>query len=368
MRKLRLIILALIPLSFITVKSTGETPVMMMLRSDEQRPEHGCNFVEKLCEIVYEAVLNKKVKLWDSPEKDLQIHPDALKEIERNSPVSFSSLETIFFYEMWEQKRKEVVTKTLGISFTNRTEDPSRSVSFGYVDYSDLDQIFLKSKIETNANGIYSSTFKSYILNHNYSFNLVQFDGVLVKSPSESAEIIRSFTKELPFNRSILGYYPPDKYVSMIMDTYSESEDSTAYFSKNFDSSIGSFFRENKETFFNLGGDKFFGHIEQEKLEVTRVQLNEIWRIIGGELNFDTQSLVVYVNDEPMEEIPFRDLRELEITIAGHNLSDLIEQRRFNFIITKINAQEIKNHNSYIYQKALLSGNWDNVIDYVLNF
>lgn len=368
MRKLLHVILTVFPLCFQTLTAAGETPVMMMLRSDEQRPEHGCNFVERVCEIVYDAVLSKQVKLWDSPEKELQIHPSALKEIEKNSPLSFTDLETIFFYEMWEQKRKEVITNTVGISFTNRTEDPSRSVTFGYVDYDDLDQLFLKNKIETNANGIYSSTFKSYILSHNYSFNLVQFNGVLVKSPSESAEIVKSFTRELPFNRSILGYYPPDKYVSLIMDTYSESEDSTSYFSKNFDSAMERYFRDNKEVFFNLGGDKIFDHIEQEKLKVTRVQLNEIWRIIGNELNFDTQGLVVFVNDEPMDEIPFNELRDMEITVAGHNISDLIDERRFNFIITRINAQEIRNQDSYLYQKALLSGNWDNVIEYVLNF
>ena len=152
------------------------------------------------------------------------------------------------------------------------------------------------------------------------------------------------------------------------MDTYSESEDSTTYFSKNFDSAIERYFRDNKEVFFNLGGDKIFDHIEQEKLKVTRVQLNEIWRIIGNELNFDTQGLVVFVNDEPMDEIPFNELRDMEIAVAGHNISDLIDERRFNFIITRINAQEIRNQDSYLYQKALLSGNWDNVIEYVLNF
>jgi hypothetical protein len=368
MQRLRLIILALIPLCISTVTMAGETPVMMMLRSDEQRPEHGCNFVEKVCELVYDAVLNKQVKLWDSPEKELQILPNALREIEKNSPVSFGGLETIFIYEIWEQKRKEVLTKTIGISFTNRTDDPSNSVTFGYVDYADLDQLFLKNKIETNANGVYSSTFKSYILSHNYSFNLVQFNGVLVKSPSESAEIVKSFTKGFPYNRSALGFYPPDKYVSLIMDTYSESGDSMAYFSKYVDAAIETYFLENKEVFFNLGGDKIFDHIEQEKLKVTRVQFNEIWRIIGGELNFDTQGMVVYINDEPMNEIPYRQLREMDIMIAGHGLSDLIKERRFNFIITQVNSQDIKNHDSYLYQKALLSGNWDNVIEYVLNF
>ena len=89
-----------------------------MLKRIDQKPSHGCNFVEQVSSVVYKAILERKVKLWDSPQKEIQIMPAALMEIEKNAALTFNELETVFIYEVWEQSRKEITTKTVGIAFT----------------------------------------------------------------------------------------------------------------------------------------------------------------------------------------------------------------------------------------------------------
>src|SRR5688572_18577178 len=204
----------------VILASAQDTPVLLMLRRSEQSDTSGCNFVEELTRFVYNEIIANKVSLWDSPSKEIRITGTTLQEIEKNSNTSFIEQENVFMYENWGNNKKEIVTKTLGFSFANRT-GATEEVSYGYVDYKDLNELFLKNKINTNANGIYSSTYTTYVLSKNFAFNIVQFAGKPVTSVAESEDIKRTYLKGLKFNESLLGYYPSDKYVSYIIDTYS---------------------------------------------------------------------------------------------------------------------------------------------------
>jgi len=359
-----LFLLAFSPLAFVF----GEVPVMLMVKSGDQLPSHGCDFVKQVTTLVHNAIMEKKVKLWDSPDKEIQIMPAALHEIEKNASIGLKDIESIFIYELWTQNRKEVSTKTVGISFTNRSEDVSKNISFGYVDYNELEQIFQKSKIPTNANGNYNSTFVSYSLGHTYAFNIVQFEGNLITSPLASDELIKSYTKGLPFNKSVLGYYPPAKYVSSIIDIYTEEDDSLTYFSNEIPKTFTKYLNENQEEFFNIGGDNIFSHLESQKIKVSKVEINEIWRIIGDNLHYTTQGIIVHINGQPMNEMSFEQLKKMDLFIDEHRLTDIIESRNFNYIITKINSQEIKRQDSYNYQKSLIAKKWDNTIEQSLNY
>ena len=85
-------------------------------------------------------------------------------EIEKNSEISFIAQETIFMYETWDNNRKEIITQTLGFSFAHRssTED---EVSFGYVDYNDLKELFLKKLNDFMYNKIFNTENKITFFN-----------------------------------------------------------------------------------------------------------------------------------------------------------------------------------------------------------
>ena len=265
--------------------------------------------------------------------------PAALLEIEKNAKIKLTEIETIFIYELWTQQRKEVITKTVGISFSNRSEDASKNISFGYVDFKELEQIFQKSKIPTNANGNYNSTFVSYALWHTYAFNIFQFEWNLITSPVASDELKKSFTKGLPFNKSVLGYYPPAKYVSSIIDIYTEEDDSLTYFSNEIPKAFSNYLNENREEFFNIGGDNIFSHLESQEISVSKVEINEIWRIIGEELHYTTQGVIVHINGQPKNEISFEMIKKMDLYIDEYKISDVFESRNFNYKINKFNCR-----------------------------
>jgi hypothetical protein len=344
-----------------------ELPVLLMLRKSEQTDSTGCNFVEQFTALVYKEITENRVKLLDSPQKEIQITGTTLREIEKNSSVTFSGLETVFIYEKWENTRKEISTQTLGFSFVHRSST-EEEVAFGYVDYKDVTEILQKSKINTNASGIYSATYTTYLLSKNFVFNIVQFSGKSVKSASESEDIKKSFVGNLPFNQSRIGYYPPDKYVSYIIDTFSEGTDDKTKNSKAFIKAIEDFFANNQEVFFNMGGDMITSHLQKNKLKVTRVEVNELWHKISGEVTSEPKSIKIFVNDSALNEWSVRSMADLEIIVNEKTIPAFLKEKNFSFIITKINSQVIKRKDSYLYYKALMATDWNRVIEYVVNY
>ncbi len=361
-------VLLLIFLEILSVLTFAEeTPVLLMLRRSEQVDTSGCNFVEQVTALVYREIIENRVKLWDSQQKEIQITGSTLKEIEKNSKVSFLNQETIFMYETWDNTKREVLTKTLGFSFVNRssTED---EVSFGYVDFKDLNELFMKNRINTNANGVYSSTYTTYLLSKNFAYNIVQFGGKQVKSLGESEEIKKNFLGRTHFNTSLLGYYPPDKLVSYLIDTFSEGTDQKSVNSRNLIKALEEYFLANQEVFFNMGGDRIISHIQRNKIKVTRIEVNEMWRKVNGEIQFEPKSMIVYVNDSSLNEMSSRAIGDMEISINETNLTNFLKEKSFNMIITKINSQSIRRQDSYLYFKGLMSAEWNRVIDYVVNY
>ncbi len=344
-----------------------EIPVLLMLRKSEQVETSGTNFVEQVNALVYNEIIENRVKLWDSQQKEIQIAGSTLKEIEKNSKVSFLSQETIFIYEKWENNRKEVSTKTVGFSFVQRNSS-DEEVSFGYVDFNDLNEVFLKNRINTNANGIYSSTFTTYLLSKNFAYNIVQFGGKQVKSVGESEEIKKNFIGSFKFNQSLLGYYSPDKYISYLVDTYSEGTDQKSENSKMLVKAIENYFVSNQEVFFNMGGDRIISHIQKNKIKVTRIEVTEMWRKVNDVISFEPKSMVIYVNDSAMNEMSARAISDMDIQVNDMDMPTFLKSKSFNTIITKINSQSIRRQDSYLYYKGLMTAEWNNIISYVINY
>ena len=85
-------------------------------------------------------------------------------------------------------------------------------------------------------------------------------------------------------------------------------------------------------------------------------------------MKIETRSITIYVNDSALKTISPEEYRQLGIMIGERPLQEVLDERNFNYIITKINSQVIRRQDSYIYQRALLNAEWNRVIQYVLGF
>ena len=165
-------ILVFILLYCICGVADAQIPVILRVTASEQEDSTGCNFVKELARISYDAIINGKAKLWDSPSKEIQIFPASLQAIEKSSGTQFISQEVIFIYESWSNSNRDLKSTTQGFLFSNKSSN-GEEVAYGYVDYNDLQDVCLRYRINTNANGNYNANLANYIYSKNYNYKIL---------------------------------------------------------------------------------------------------------------------------------------------------------------------------------------------------
>ena len=343
----------------------AQTPVLLRVVRAEQSDSLGCNFVEELIRIVYLEIINNRVKLWDSPAKEVQINAATLKEIERASATSFQNQEIVFIYEYWSKDGKAIKSVTQGFTF-NTKSNTGEDVSYGYIDYKDLQDAFLGARVNSNANGNFSASISNYINRKEYAYNILQFNGKVVNGVNESQQIQNSYIGASKFNPTYFSTIEiPQKMVTYFIDNTNLSDDKKFLAGKQFTKTIETYLANNEEVFYNLGGDAIVGHLQQKKWSITRIVVKEIWKKIDEVVKYDPVSLLIFVNDSSLAEIPLRDMIKMDIQQDNKSWIQLLKEKNFQIVITKINAQDIARKHSYLFYKAMQSSPWNKLMDYV---
>lgn len=346
----------------------AQIPVILRVTAAEQADSTGCNFVRELCRITYDAILTGNVKLWNSSNKEFNIIAQSLKEIDAGAGTSFLNQEVIFIYEMWSNSNKELKSATSGFLFSNRNTK-GEDVEYGYVEYSDLEEFLMRERVNTNANGNFNANLASFLNAKNYNYQFLQFAGKVINNLNDSKKIRDEYIDNLRFNISAFSMNQvPQKLVVWTLDKSTEAASEKVNNGNDLLAAIGEYLKNNQEVFYNLGGDKVSNHTQKVKWKVTKIEVNELWKKVGEELLYDPLGLIIYINDAPLTEIPYKDILKLDVKINEQLLIDFIRAKNFNFVIRKINQQEITRSQAYLYQKALVQSPWNKVSYFVENY
>lgn len=362
----RPLIIFLLILNSATLAVADEVPALLRVSSSEQPDTLGYNIVQQLSAVTYDLILDNKVKLWDSPSKDIQITASSLQEIERSSSTSFKNEEVIFIYEKWTLTKRDVQTTTIGITFSNK-DSRGQEVAYGYVDYSELQSFLVNKMMEMNANGNYGESFGYYIASKRFAFNLVQFNGKVVQSVSESQSILHTFKGKRQFYTTSAN--TGDEEAKMI--TYrvsSKPTEDTLYSanSKRLFKMVEDYLTTNKEEFYNLGGDKLQNFVgEKQKLYVTAIEVTEMWKKTSGQIHYEPRTVRFFVNDSALNVLTISELTLMDMELDGQKFVLLLLDKKFNYQITKINSQIINIRDAITYQKALQTYKWSQISEYV---
>jgi len=350
---------------FLTLPGKTQIPVLLRVTSSEQSDSTGCNFVKEVCRIAYEAIVSGKVKLWDSQAKDIQIYPSGLIEIEKSTNTSFIDLEVVFIYEYWTNSNRDLKSTTTGFLFSNKTSS-GEEVTYGYIDYNDLQETFMRSRIQMNANGNYNSTLAYYINNKNYNYKILQFAGKVIDNVGSSQMIKDDFIGTNKFNSSsFLSNDIPQKIVTWILDPSNDLVADKAEAGKSLLSAIMEFLKQNEEILYNLGGDRIKPNLQNNKLTITKLQVVELWKKIDKKVLFDPIGIKIYLNDSALTEIKYIDMLKMDIKIGSTSWVDFIREKNFQYNITQINYQIISRREAFQYQKGLLTYDWSKITDFV---
>ena len=366
MMKSRLLILTGIIL-FLGLPLIAQTPVMLRVVKAEQQDTIGCNIVSEITSYVYSQLIAGNIKLWDSPEKEIQITGTSLKEIENSSHTSFIDQEIIYIYEYWSGSGKNLKSVTSGFSFSSKSSSGGE-VNYGYVDCKEFkDQLFSIS-VKGNANANFNATLGYYLNGKHFYYHIIQYGGNVIDNIKQSEEIKSQLTNNT-------GHFPdlgnssveiPQKLVFWMMDDNDNSDKQKYMNARKFVNTFQDYFSSNKEVFFNLGGDKIKTHMnEKSSLKISKVLVKELWKKIDGKIQYDPVSVTFYLNDTALTEILYRDMVKMEVTIGMNSWIEFIKGKTFSYTLYKINSQPISRAESFIYLKGLQTYDWKKVTEYV---
>ncbi|CAN5631306.1 hypothetical protein BH11BAC2_BH11BAC2_13650 [soil metagenome] len=354
-------------LLFLSVNAVlkAQIPVILRATASEQSDTTGCNFVNELTRITYEAIIGGKAKLWDSPDKEVQITGASLQEIERSSSTSFIDQDVIFIYEFWSNGDRDLKSTTNGFLFSNKDKS-GQDVAYGYVSYTDLQEAFLRNRVQTNANGNYNANLATYLHSKIYNYKILQFAGKVVDNATASQKIKDDFIGTLKFNVTAFSRNEiPQKMVIWNLDIVSDANPDKAKSGQLMLKAVEDFLRANEEILYNLNGDRIISHVQKEKWKITKFTVTELWKKINGKIMYDPISVQFFINDSALAEIPYRDLVKMDLLVNQLSLVDFLREKSFLYVITSINSQSLLRKESYIYQKALLTYDWNKLTEFV---
>jgi len=330
------------------------TQVILRLNKVAQHDSLGYNILNELPQAVYDQILNGKAKLWDGPQKKIQIQPSTLKDIEKASITKFTEIDNIFIYQYWDIQKKQVIPSIVGILFATKNAK-DEDVSFGYVEYPEVQQALVDKRLSVNANGYQNMNCDQVLQLMRFNYTILQFGKKIAGTVTLSEQIKNEVFKERSFLLKAEAIVPEKKVVCEI----NKSEKTKQLFN-----AIENYFEDNAEEYFNLGGNKVENHVDYDSLIFDKIRITETWMKQGG-VQSKIENIVFFSEGNMLDTIWSSDLDSLKIKVGNESLKNLLNENKFQYSIVKINEENIEDKYSEAYKKALENASWSQ-LNYVV--
>lgn len=335
---------------------------MLFLNREDQPDTLGYNIVSQLQELIYDEVIAGKITLWDSPEKKIKILPSTLKRLEENSKLRFIASAQLFVLEKWSVEKKIFSFEISGFFFSNRSTD-GEEVTYGFVDYNDVELLLTSSVINANANGNNYTTFKFILLNHLYYYNIVQLGDKKINTVEES---IRLKAKYSAFIASEAMRPTESKKISYLIErpdanTSLEVSSNTIQLLK----AVEDFFNTNNENYLNYGGDKLSDFMNVGTIKILSIAVDEIWIKTDSSIETQLVDMTVNLNSGKLHPLSMEQLWKLNLVTDKKSLLEALKEKEFYFRILCINSETVSEEDSPKYLTALKKTSWNRLKEYV---
>ena len=336
-------------------------PVLVNLNINRQSDSMGFNMVYELQNHCYKHIMAGTIKLWDSPQKNIRISPTALQAIEQSSDTRFNKTANVFFHEFWSSGRNKTSFTIVGISFIN--DGNKGKVSYGYIDLKESWNVLNSVILECNVNGPSGIKLTDALYSRNYNFNVVQFGKQkFIKNPENA---IRARDKAFYGRREIEGLYsiPLTKDVYYKIVAHTEDNDDPGNMILN---NMQRFLNDNKDILFNLGADKYYDYKTlKSDIIVTGIEFHEEWQHHSNGIYYNVKDIVIYINNKPLNKAAADVVYGWNLLYRFKTMEDLVQEKSYDLILTRINSTLIPEWDSHKYLKALNVYNWSQVSRYV---
>lgn len=355
--KKKLIIVLLLLMQLHKWSSAKETtPVLLMLSTEQQSQSFGYNYVQQFSHLMYTQLMSGKLKVWDSHDKKNRLSVDSIVAIQDASETFFSDLYSIFIYENWTKTKSEIQTTTLGFSFIAKNK-LGENVSYGYIDYADVKTVLSTNIVTVNANGNYNQSFNTVLMIKAFDYAIIQFGSEVNQDRKASEKIKKEYLAEFPFNDTAYPVRPQRKLVQYVIEHQTDGKSSQVKFTNAFLTAVDSYFVANQSRFFSK---ELQLRDTVKRTDSTHLEVTELWELKSGVIS-QVQQLIITVNNQPLRPLSVGELMDMDFSFEQKDLLQVLNQKKFKYIITKINSQGIDSSRSNRYQKALLNMHWSDL-------
>jgi len=332
---------------------------ILLVEREAQVDSNGYNFVNDLAHNVYNWIKNGEVVLWDSPERKSKISYSALQGIELNAQSFFRTIKTIYIYEYWSSDRKTTSFSIDGVSFTG-SDYKGNDVIFGFVEFKGpMKELCQNTLLLVDANGLSGRTLYSVLMNKEYQYALIYFDN----APVVKYKVSNRINNET-FNskKQVLNYVyaKQTKLVEYGWDSLSKEQ---MVISRQVIKVLNDFFNENRQEFFNLGGDKIYSFLKDAPINITNFNIIETWtKDKDGKIFFTPKTIYLFTRGFELQPVSFEQLDTWKLQINGESLTAFLSAKDYSYTIKKINETMIPYSLAQSYKDALFANSWNRII------
>jgi hypothetical protein len=329
------------------------TPVLVHLNRTNQHDTIGFNLVEEIPQLFYRRILNNEITLWDSPNKQAKISPEALVAIERSTSTSMLNLKDLFLNEIWKHFKRDFEFNIIGFTFINNNEG-GQKVIYGFVDAEEVKLLLKSMIIPTNANGTNHLTYWDALYSAAYTFNVVQFGkNSFQKNMMQSLELENELFRN-PKIKSNKITLKEQKEVHFMLPNHENN--------KVLFESLSAYMNNNREFFFNQGGSDIYSPFDpSKKIEISKIEVVELRQKVNQFQQPYIQKLIIYVNGKPLNDLDNTTIGKLDMYIDFKSVSEYLNSHQNLIILTKINNQDVPAVFSSYYLNSLVKDDWNKI-------
>ena len=337
-------------------KSYDFTPALLHASASLQSESIGFNIVNEIQALVYPRLLTGDLPLWENSEKKIQISKERFIQLETSANRPFVASNDLFIHEAWQIFKRNFEFGILGFSFTGVTKTGTK-INYGYIDAADVIDLMRVQKIPNNANGNSSLTFWNALLSNTFQANLVQFGKNHFKSNPQLAFEIKSQAMENPKvyrNFYTISEEKEIEYRILSPTINSSAENELVY--KILERAINS----SKQIVLNATKNNYFTYLTTKTWQIENISVTETWTK-KDKIPFQQLKAIELFIEGQTVYLTSDNLAELNVKINLQGLEEYLSEKRFNFLLQRINNQEITPREAENFYKALKNNPWNKI-------
>lgn len=332
------------------------TPVLLHLDKNKQADSIGYNLAGEIPKLLYGKILSGDIALWGSADKKVQINAEAFLAMEKTAKYPFVESENFFIHQVWRIYKRNFSFGVLGFSFTGESRS-GRKINYGYIDATDVIALMRDRNIPSNANGTAYLSFWDALHSMNYNFNLVQFG-----KDDFRKDPLRSFALK---DQAISSKKTKRKFYQIRLDKEIEYRILPPNINSNENNKVlyaglEKFINDNKHIILNAGGSDYLSHITTNTWKIDNIIVTEKWSKFNNLPFQELLKIQLFIQGKPIV-LRKSDLEEMDLKINLQGAEEYLSGKAFDFVIQRINSQEINAKDSEKFYTALLSKQWNKI-------